>query len=87
VALVTNHLRSGFFVFNPGEGYEYVMTLTLVAVTVGTLGPGQWSIDGHVAALRDLLGWPGFGITTGAGALGALMLLALFWRPRRILPE
>ena len=23
VALITNHLRNGFFIFRPGEGYEY----------------------------------------------------------------
>ena len=83
VAWITNHLKNGFFIFRPGEGWEYVMTLTLVAVAVGTLGPGQWSIDGHVGALQDLWGWPGFGISLGAGALGAALLLATFWRPTR----
>src|SRR3954462_1963576 len=28
VALITNHMKNGFFIFRPGEGYEYVMTLT-----------------------------------------------------------
>ncbi|MDT5024690.1 MAG: putative oxidoreductase, partial [Micromonosporaceae bacterium] len=27
VALVANHLRNGFFIFRPGEGYEYVLML------------------------------------------------------------
>ena len=35
VALVANHARNGFFIFRPGEGYEYVATLTLVAVAIG----------------------------------------------------
>ncbi len=83
VALITNHLKNGFFIFNPGEGYEYVLTLIVMAVVVGTLGPGQWSIDGHVGALQDLWGWPGFGISAGAGALGTAGLLTLFWRPER----
>ena len=48
VAFITNHMKNGFFIFRPGEGYEYVMTLTLVAVAIGTIGPGQWSIDGHI---------------------------------------
>ena len=81
VAWITNHLKNGFFIFRPGEGWEYVMTLTLLGVVVGTLGPGQWSVDGHVTALQDLWGWPGFGIALGAGGLGALLLLATFWRP------
>jgi putative oxidoreductase len=83
VAWITNHLKNGFFIFRPGEGWEYVMTLTLMGVVVGTLGPGQWSIDGHVGALQDLWGWPGFGISLGAGALGAAFLLAGFWRPAK----
>ena len=81
VAWITNHRKNGFFIFRPGEGWEYVMTLTLVGVVVGTVGPGFWSIDGHVGALQDLWGWPGFGIAVGAGGLGAALLLATFWRP------
>jgi putative oxidoreductase len=81
VAWVINHLKNGFFIFRPGEGYEYVMTLLLVAVALGTLGPGNWSIDGHVSALQQLWGWPGFGIALGAGGGGAALLLATFWRP------
>ena len=45
VAWITNHLRNGFFIFRPGEGYEYVMTLTLVALGLGGLGAGEWSVD------------------------------------------
>ena len=40
VALITNHLRNGFFIFRPGEGYEYVLTLILVAVAIGAIGAG-----------------------------------------------
>lgn len=81
VAWITNHRKNGFFIFRPGEGWEYVMTLTLLGVVVGTLGPGRWSIDGQIPALQHLWGWPGFGISAGAGALGAIFLLALYWRP------
>ena len=81
VAFITNHRGNGFFIFRPGEGWEYVMVLTAMGVVIGTLGPGQWSIDGHVSALQDLWGWPGFGISLGAGGLGAAALLAVYWRP------
>ena len=81
VAWITNHLRNGFFIFRPGEGWEYVMVLTFSAVAIATLGPGQWSIDGHVSALQNLWGWPGFWIAVGAGGLGAAGLLAVYWRP------
>jgi putative oxidoreductase len=83
VAFITNHMKNGFFIFRPGEGYEYVMTLTLVAVAIGTIGPGDWSIDGHVSALQHLLGWPGFAIAVGAGGLGAAGLLGVYWRPEK----
>jgi putative oxidoreductase len=81
VAWIANHRKNGFFIFRPGEGWEYVMTLCLLGVAIGTLGAGGWSIDGHVHALEDLWGWPGFGISLGAGGGGALLLLATAWRP------
>ncbi|MEY2468364.1 MAG: putative oxidoreductase [Actinomycetota bacterium] len=79
VAIITNHLKNGFYIFNKGEGYEYVATLIVVAVVVATIGPGKWSIDHHLD-----LGWlprSNFLIATVAGGGGALALLAGFWRP------
>lgn len=84
VAWITNHRKNGFFIFRPGEGWEYVMVLTFMGVVAGTLGPGHWSIDGHVSALQKLWGWPGFGISAGLGALGAVGLLAAYWRPQPV---
>jgi putative oxidoreductase len=81
VALITNHLKNGFFIFRPGEGWEYVMVLTVVSVAIGTIGPGQWSIDDHVHALTRLWGWPGFVISLIGGGLGAAGLLLVYWRP------
>ena len=83
VAWITNHWKNGFFIFYKGEGYEYVMTLTMVGILLGTLGPGTWSIDGHVSGLEKLWGWPGFAIAFGGGALGCALLLATSWRPER----
>ena len=83
VAWITNHWKNGFFIFYKGEGYEYVMTLNMVGILIGTLGPGTWSIDGHVSALEKLWGWPGFAIAFGGGALGCALLLATSWRPER----
>lgn len=81
VAWITNHLKNGFFIFL-GEGYEYVMSLTFIALVVGTLGPGQWSVDEHVSALRMLWGRPGFGISAFGGGI-AISLIAVFWRPEK----
>src|SRR4051812_39381636 len=44
VAWATNHLRNGFFIFRPGEGYEYVMTLTFAAIGLASVGAGRWSL-------------------------------------------
>src|SRR4051794_36500025 len=80
VALVTNHLRNGFFIFRPGEGYEYVMSLTLTAIGLAGVGPGKWSLD-HSLDWWQPPGWWGLGITLVAGFGGAAGLLVLFWRP------
>ncbi|HZU80525.1 MAG TPA: DoxX family protein [Acidimicrobiales bacterium] len=81
VAWITNHRKNGFFIFRPGEGWEYVMILTVLGTFLGTIGPGDWSVDGHVSTLTRLWGWPGFAIALGGGALGAAALLVTFWRP------
>jgi putative oxidoreductase len=82
VAWIANHAKNGFFTFNKGEGYEYVMTLTVCGLVAAILGPGHWSIDAHTGLLR-LGGWTGFWIAVGAGGGGAALLLATSWRPSR----
>jgi len=79
VALVANHLRNGFFIFRPGEGYEYVLMITLVAAALGALGGGGWSVDQLLGFRVD--GWAGLAIAVLAGGGGAAMLLATCWRP------
>jgi putative oxidoreductase len=83
VAWITNHAKNGFFIFRPGEGYEYVMTLTLVGLAIAILGPGEWSLDHAIGLQSHIFGWTGLWIALGAGAGGALALLAGFWRPER----
>jgi putative oxidoreductase len=78
VALITNHLKNGFFIFRPGEGYEYVLTLCMVGLAIGALGAGEFSIDDAIDL--DWVGWTGLAIAGIAGGGGALLLLALFWR-------
>jgi putative oxidoreductase len=80
VAWITNHRGNGFFIFRPGEGWEYVMTLTALGVALGALGPGEWSLD-HAMDLTDLAGTSGLLIAVLAGGGGAAALLAVFWRP------
>jgi putative oxidoreductase len=80
VAWIINHRGHGFFIFRPGEGWEYVMTLTFVGFVICLLGAGRWSLD-HAAGLDSMAGWTGFWIAVGGGGGGALALLAFFWRP------
>lgn len=81
VAWITNHRGNGFFIFRPGEGWEYVMTLTVVSAAIGALGGGGWSLD-HVLDLDDTFsGVSGLLLALGPGLLGAALLLAVFWRP------
>jgi putative oxidoreductase len=82
VAWITNHRRNGFFIFRPGEGYEYVMTLALAAIGLGGVGAGRWSID-HALGWFDPAGWPGLGVTLIGGVGGSALLLATCWRPQQ----
>jgi putative oxidoreductase len=80
VAFVINHRGNGFFIFRPGEGWEYVMTLALCGMLVGTIGAGGWSLDRAFDIDDDLIGWPGLALSAGLGLVGALLLLATCWR-------
>jgi putative oxidoreductase len=81
VALIANHAKNGFFIFRPGEGYEYVLMITLVAGAIGALGGGAWSLDRVIGF--GVIGWGGVAIAALAGAGGAALLLAVSWRPTR----
>jgi putative oxidoreductase len=80
VAFVANHRRNGFFIFRPGEGYEYVLMIMLVAAAIGALGGGAWSAD-HLLRVQ-FAGWAGLAVAAGAGAGGGALLLLACWRPR-----
>ncbi|GAA0712300.1 DoxX family protein [Dactylosporangium roseum] len=79
VALITNHMRNGFFIFRPGEGYEYVLVLATCAVVIGGLGGGGWSVDRGLGIFGG--GWGQLILTAAAGIGGAAVQLIVFWRP------
>lgn len=81
VAWITNHRTNGFFIFRPGEGWEYVMTLTVAGLALAVVGPGSWSLDEVLDLRDDLVGTTGLLVAVLAGAGGAATLLATAWRP------
>ncbi|HEV3450105.1 MAG TPA: DoxX family protein [Acidimicrobiia bacterium] len=81
VAAVTNHRKNGFFINNPGEGWEYVVTVAVVAIALGTLGPGNWSLDHAVGFSFPFENGTALLITALLGLGGTAGFLAVFWRP------
>src|ERR1700710_2088583 len=82
VAWITNHRKNGFFIFRPGEGYEYVMVLTFAGLMFSGTGGGNWSLD-HAVGIFAPPSWLATGLCFLAGIGGALGLLATFWRPEK----
>jgi putative oxidoreductase len=81
VALIANHLKNGFFIFRPGEGYEYVLMVTCVAIALGALGGGRVSLDNAIGF--DVDGWGGLALAVLPGAAGAAAVLGTSWRPEK----
>ncbi len=80
VAFWTVHRKNGFFIFRPGEGWEYVATLALTGVVIAIAGPGEISIDHELGIAKDLDGWVGLALVA-AGLLVASAQLAIFFKP------
>ncbi len=81
VAWVTAHRANGFFIFKPGQGWEYVAFVALTCLALGTLGAGEWSLDKALKYPINPGSWLGFLVTVVAGIGGAFGLLAVFYRP------
>jgi putative oxidoreductase len=71
--------RGEFFVFK--DGWEYNFVIGAVAVGIGALGAGGWSLDGLLGIEDDLAGWLGLAIAAGLGLAAGLFTLAVFYRP------
>jgi putative oxidoreductase len=81
VAWIIAHRGNGFFIFKPGQGWEYVMVLVFCGAVLGTLGPGEWSLDEALDIRDDLTGTTGLLLSLVLGGVGGLALLAACWRP------
>jgi len=82
VALVTNHRKNGFFIFRPGEGWEYVGSLICSGLALGAMGPGKASLD-NAFGFEWVSGLGAFAITAVVGLGGAALLLLVCWRPEK----
>lgn len=80
VAWVVAHRRSGFFIFNPGQGWEYVASIAAAALAVGIMGAGTASLD-HALGWH-LSDWWGLVVTLAVGVGGAALHLAVSYRPK-----
>lgn len=73
VALLTVHLRFGFFMNwqgqQPGEGFEYHLLAMALSIAVMWQGAGAWSIDRVWAKSRGVMPVKAFG-TPHQGTLG-----------------
>jgi putative oxidoreductase len=83
VAFLTNHLRNGFFLSSAKEGYEYVVTVAVLSIALGTLGPGKWSLDHAFDFVFPFDPGKALLVTAIVGIGGAAAFLAAFWRPPR----
>ena len=81
VAWITAHRANGFFIFKPGQGWEYVAFVAFTCVALGTIGAGKWSLDNALDFPIKPGSWLGFLVAAGAGIGGAFGLLAVFYRP------
>jgi len=80
VAFWSIHRFAGFFNFHrPDEGWEYVATLSVIALALAIAGPGRYSVDQALGFAENLDEWVGLA-AIGAGLLGAGGQLAVFWR-------
>ena len=82
VAFMTNHRQNGFFLTSAKEGYEYVVTVAVLAIAIATFGAGEWSLDHAIDASPFVLE-PKEALAAAAivGIGGAAAFLAIFWRP------
>jgi len=81
VAWAVAHRTTGFFIFNPGQGWEYVAAIAAAAFGVGTIGAGQVSLDHALDLHADR--WWGAAIAAAVGLGGGALHLAVSYRPPR----
>jgi putative oxidoreductase len=79
VAIVVAHRNNGYFIFRPGQGWEYCAAIIMAAVVIALLGPGSWSVDSVLNL--NYSNWASLIIAIALGIGSAITQLAAFWRP------
>ena len=84
VAFVTNHRDKSFFITaRPTEGWEYVMSLAVLSIVLGTVGPGRWSLDRAFDFSFPFQPDKALLVAAVVGIGGTALYLLAFWRPPR----
>jgi putative oxidoreductase len=79
VAAWTVHRPNGFF--SVTSGWEYNFILATIGITLGTTGPGDYSLDHLLGLTTTLSGLIGFLIAALGGLAAGTAQLTLFYRP------
>jgi putative oxidoreductase len=79
VAIVTVHLKVGYFIFLTNGGWEYCASIIAVSAALSLTGPGNWSIDSALGMNPSINHW-----AIPIGLFAAVCHLALCWRPQTL---
>jgi putative oxidoreductase len=79
VAIVVSHRKSGFFIFNEGQGWEYCAFISITALALATTGSGRYSLYHALNIFTD--GWVSFALCAAIALAGSTLHLTLFYRP------
>ena len=93
VALMTNHRKNGFFLSSAKEGYEYVATVAVLAITLGHPRTGQVVARPRIRSVDPVRAEEGAGRHRGRRARGCsavparVLAAAEVGRLRRLISE
>src|ERR1700691_4720665 len=81
VAIVSVHRKNGFMITNKGGGMECCLALSVMALAVGTMGPGKFSLDYSMKIFSSWSFSTDFYVTLIVGLGAALLQLLACYRP------
>lgn len=81
VAIVSVHRLNGFMISNKGQGMEYCLALSVMALTLGTLGSGTFSLDYSLKIFPQWSFSTDFVVTLAVGLGAATLQLLACYRP------